>query len=348
MLAIKSKKSMCWLISAGALTCLTLSGCAGTGMLQSRYGDQSDACHAYREPLIRTENHFSQDITQGIVVGAILGGIAGAVLGDKPEDIFIGMGLGALGGAAGGYIRAKQRQASDQAELRQAIYQDVTADSSQVGALGRSLRSLNACRANEVAQLRADFESGAISGQEARRRIAVVRSAIADDNQLVREILHDVNERNGVYVESLAAVERRTQEEVRGAADRYQPKVTRAGTLVARSNANMRSGPSTRSPVIMNLSAGQQVTSFGKTGDGKWYSIQAGSTQGYVYHALLGNPSTNPSGTRVLPVVAKEQRPKSTTQVEELLIETKEVDAEYQQQVANLEQDMSDLEVLLI
>lgn len=340
------------------ILCLFLSGCASDYMLRAKYGNKEDPCFSYRDPLIRSQEHFSESIVKGAVAGGILGGVTGFLFdkNDRERGALRGLIAGALSGAAVGYLNAKREQASTKSELRRAINQDASVEGTQVGELGQALRSLNTCRANQVAQIRADFQQEKLTRQQVRTEVALIRGAIRDDNNLVRSILQDVKERNAVYVESLAQVEGLTEKQVAGAAASYKPsvtgRVTGSNVLVAKTSARLRSKPGSDGDILTVLSPGQEVISYGKSNNSNWYSVQANGTQGYVYHNLLGKPGSkilSKSSSNVsIPVVDKSKRPKPKTDVEELLIETEDVNAEYDQQVASIDQDLDDLETMLI
>ena len=120
--------------------------------------------------------------------------------------------LGGLAGAAAGYLKAKSEQAQSHEELREAINSDVRSDTQTVTEMGAILRSLNECRQTQVAAVKRDFDDGSVTAQKTRDALQAVRASIEGDNALLEEILGEVNERKGVYVATISAVEEMAEE----------------------------------------------------------------------------------------------------------------------------------------
>ncbi|WP_089721188.1 SH3 domain-containing protein [Candidatus Entotheonella palauensis] len=340
-----------------------LSSCATMdGGLRANYSNPNDPCNVHRETLIGSQDHFKKSMITGGALGAGAGAAAGAAI-DKDNPLrgaLIGALIGAAAGAAGGYLAAKQKAAKNREELRQAINQDINNDSVQVGKLGRTLRALNLCRAGQVADIQRGLNTGSLSRDVARTQIATVRSAVAADNELVQQILQDVNKRNAVYVASIADVENMSQEQLAKKVDRYEPRVVHrpkgsrvatpatGETLLVKTRANFRDAPGMHGKVIKQLEAGQPVKVH-RVEKGSWYHVQAGDTDGYIFHTLVSKRKSKTSQARGgLPVVDRKARPKATTEVEALVHETKDVNEEHDAQLASLEQELKDLEALTI
>lgn len=329
------------------IAAVTLSSCETSQQLRAKYSDPNDECQAIRDELISSQDHFSENIAAGAVVGAIVGGLLGALTGDV-EGAVIGAVAGGLTGAAGGYLRAKSQQAQSQAELRQAIYADVRQDNGRVSQMGSVIRRLNGCRQGQIVKIEQRFNAGTLNKDKARSQLAAVRRSVDKDNALVKEILQDVNERNAVYVESVAEVEKTDKSVVLGRAATYSPRVhTEEGKserFFAQTGANVRNEPSKSAAKIGTLSTNTPVDVLGTVENGQWYRVRHDGKVAYVFADLLDHKTVSER----LPVVEASNRPQTTNDVQKLVITTREIDEEYDEQVATLERDLDRLEALTL
>ena len=116
------RKSVCLMTALAVGGTMALSGCATSGGqgLQAKYGDASDRCAAFRQPLIATDEDFSAPIVQDAVIGALAGALIGGLTGGG-KGALIGAAAGGLTGAGAGYLQAKQRDSQNKSDVLAAI-----------------------------------------------------------------------------------------------------------------------------------------------------------------------------------------------------------------------------------
>ncbi|MCB9948353.1 MAG: SH3 domain-containing protein [Rhodospirillaceae bacterium] len=339
---------------------LMLVSCANTA---ARFNDPTDVCNAQRQPLIRAKEQFSESIVATAGIGAAAGAAAGAGIalaaggstGEVIAGAVIGLVAGAAAGAAAGYVSELEQQTQDRQELLQLVNRDVAADGQRIGAFSSTVISLNNCRAQQLVQLRSQYESGAIDAATARARLAGIRANVQEDNDLVREVLSEVSERTDDYIEASATVQGLEADIVRGRYDAYTPSVTNrggfgsgttGGATTVRTIANLRAGPTTTSAVLGVVQPGQPVQILGDAGGG-WSQVQVGGQQGYMASSLFGIGGRPAGQQALLPVVNASSRPTGATPVQENLIQTAEVRVTQDAQFDALNAEMDALEAFL-
>ncbi len=215
-------------IAATLAAGMALSGCQTVSGARNEYINAADSCSGYREPLVKTQEYFSENLVAGGVGGALLGAVAGALLSkNRAKGALIGAGVGALVGVSGAYLKSKMDQAKDRAELRAAINKDAEADAQRLNRFSTSLNQLNQCRADQLQDIKSAYRSRGIDRAVAERRLDEVRAFMAKDAKLVGEVLEDSGERTAVYAESAAKVDNVQEDIVLADAKRYEPIVNR-------------------------------------------------------------------------------------------------------------------------
>ena len=327
------------------IAAVILSSCEMPQQLRAKYSDPNDGCQVIRDELINSQDYFAGNIAAGVAIGALLGGLLGALAGGDIEGAAIGALAGGLTGAAGGYLRAKSQQAQSQAELRQAIYADVRQDNGRVSQMGSVIRRLNECRQGQIVKIEQEFKTGVLSKDKARSRLEAVRSSVDKDNALVKEILQDVDERNAVYVESIAEVEQTDKSVVLGdAATPVRTEEGKSERFFAKTGSNVRKEPRKSAARVGTLSKNTPIDVLGTVENGQWYQVRYQGKTAYVFAELLGRETVSDR----LPVVEASNQPQPTNDVQKLLMSTREIDEEYNEQVAVLERDLDRLEALTL
>lgn len=206
---------------------MVLSGCVATGT-RATYMDASDSCSIHRESLVASEEYFNESLVAGVAIGAALGAITGALTsGNRVQGALIGGGVGGAAGLLGGYLNAKMRQSSDQEELRAAIEADAGKDGAHLNKFSTAIRALNTCRSAQIAKLRSDFESGLITQDVAKQRLAKIRADMAMDADLIAKVLEDAKERNTIYAQAAAKTDDVEESIVLGKAESYKPSIVK-------------------------------------------------------------------------------------------------------------------------
>lgn len=348
-------------LAAALAGALALQGCATipAGV------DANDPCSANRQPLVEAQQRYNETIAVGAVSGAALGALIGGLATGDWGGALAGAAIGGVSGAVGGYLQAKAQQASNRAQVIDAINQDVRDSRRYVSRIGEGIRRLNTCRANEVADLRRRIQAGAVSGEAARAELAVLRSRIADDRRLVNAVIGEVNENRGVFADALAKTQGVERDLVVSASARnYEPVVrgggsagsrvargissTRGETRYATAGLNVRSGPGTEHPRIAVFAEGQRVGLLGSAGGG-WSLVDAGGRDGYVASRYLAaTPPGTASGSAGVPTVDARRAPKPENDLEALYIEASNVRAEEEAFERQIDQELEAVEALTL
>lgn len=248
------------LVAAPMALALVASGCStGVGEIgglnRLTAADTADACGQFRRELVGYEDHFKENLVRSTLGGALIGAVGGAVIGGlaggSSRSAALGALAGGLAGAAAGYLKAKAENADDKTELRNSIYQDASADSSQLNDFAPAITRLNSCRSTQIAEVRGDFEAGNIDKEVAQQRLSTIRAAIARDSELIAGVLDDARERRGIYAESVAAVDEVDQEIVLSSQRTYKPKLASRPAPAAK--------PATTSPTPSARPAAQPI-----------------------------------------------------------------------------------------
>jgi uncharacterized protein YgiM (DUF1202 family) len=278
-------------VSSLALAGLVLSGCGTVAnlnpfnSLETKYGNQSDACYYARKPLIDSGNVFAQSMITGAAVGGATGAVAGALIAkDKVEGAVVGGVVGAAAGAAAGYLHAKQEQAKTRAELIASIDTDAARDNRQLVTGSNAIAMLTRCRQDQIAVVERNYRSKAISASEARQQLQGIQSAVHDDNALISDVLGEADNRSNTYIQARADSGAPV-----GGGGHYTP--TRPGQYISTVNANVRGGPSTGGKVVDTLHTGEAITVVADAGNG-WVSISHNGVTGYVSRRLLAEPNS--------------------------------------------------------
>lgn|GEM_PF-3575248 len=353
-------------IAALALAALVLQGCSGT-MMRYHYGDESDACFAFRDSLIAKQEAFDTQIREWTILGGAGGLAAGVVAvmatGNRNPLLLLAP---ALVGAVGGYLVAVNRQGVAQEELAAAVDADAATDRAALNQAAVAARGLADCRNEQMFALRQGIEAGSLSNAAAREQLTAIRRSIEGDREIVTTLLGRFADKVDIFAGGIAVAEEVEQDVVLAAVRDYRPTVVPAAlpappaappaapaltgpttTMQASAGVNVRSGPSTTSRVVGTLAAGQTIETAGLAEGGTWYIVDFGGTRRYVHGTYLVPPGTVVATPAAAPRVDTTQRPATRNEVEQLAVEQKEVAAESEARFDTLAADLEALSVLL-
>ena len=186
------------LVTLVACVAMALPGCS-TQNQRIGADNGSDVCRPQRVTLDSTGNFFAEDIVQGAAIGAAFGGLSGLLAGRDVRGALIGAAAGGALGAAGGYWKARQQQASDQASLYRTISSDIQRENGAIDKTQTAFNQLVDCRRSEASQVRADLSAGRITRDQAQAAMAAVRERSAGDLRIAQIISAKVQERSNDF-----------------------------------------------------------------------------------------------------------------------------------------------------
>ena len=294
------------LISAALLgTTLLTSACQTVEGLSNDLGIQhvskDDACGEASTSLREAQGYFERSIIQGAVIGAVGGAILGGILGGG-DGALAGAAVGAAAGAGGGYLAARQKEASDRSELNSTVYQDAQ---NETGEIVRALAAFNRvrdCRLDRSETIKQQFAAGQLTREQAQTMLDVEKRRYADDIVVVKAIAGKIDERHQEFVTAVetmsedspeaSALLARAQEAEASewknpdAAVSSEPAVS-GDMVVASTNLNVRAEPSTTGAKIGLLEGGTAALRTGPDEDG-WTPIElANGSNGFVATQFL-------------------------------------------------------------
>lgn len=182
---------------------LALSACT------SGYIDSSDPCNANRKPFVDAKTDFASWTIGGSVVGLIVGVGAGLLVGGKAKHALIAGSAGALIGAGAGYLAAKQRQASNRAELLTLIDGDADSDGRRIDRLTLLVEDLGNCRIRQSKGIEQRARQGQIDRGEAKAQWAEVDELILQDDEVISDVLGKAEDRLAAYIDAKSQLTKR-------------------------------------------------------------------------------------------------------------------------------------------
>ncbi len=250
-------------VTALTLSAALLSGCVTTR--ESRIGadDGSDACRPQLVALDSTGNHYAEDMMRGAAIGAAGGAAIGALAGlatggGRGSNIAAGAAIGAVAGgavgAAGGYLRARQQQAADQAQLRMAVAGDLSTENAQLDRTQVAFNELMDCRFGTARRVREDLRAGRLSRPQAEEAMANLRARTQRDLELVRTLNARIAERGAEFDTAIEHVAPGAKEEARSVA------AARAVPAQTRSTVALKLRPDPAAPEVARLDQRERVT----------------------------------------------------------------------------------------
>lgn len=180
----------------------------GCSTVNTRLGpdDGTDACRRQLVALDSTGDYFAQDIVAGAAMGAIGGGLIGGLAGGNLRSAVLGAVAGGAVGALGGYWKARQQQASDQATLYRTMSGDIARDNEYIDRTQLAFNQLVDCRQFQANAIRTDYRTGRIGRPQAEAAMALVRQRSERDVQIARTISAKIDGRSADFAFANAQV----------------------------------------------------------------------------------------------------------------------------------------------
>ncbi|NKN31694.1 YMGG-like glycine zipper-containing protein [Marichromatium bheemlicum] len=241
---------------------LGLSGCATTGGnplaagmqvfedARGRYIDVStpDPCATLREPFVEVREVQRREIAKWAAIGASAGAAGGAAIdrNNRLRGLLIGALTGALAGATIGYYTDLQERAEGTSALRRAVFTDARGDRQRSDRLVGAVAKLNQCRMRSLKSIATAVRKGQISKDEARARLAAVKRATREDNQLIDSVSAGLTKRTNIYVNALQRSGAEDADAYIARAEAYRPVVRKPQFAVSRPTAQVSSISLTR------------------------------------------------------------------------------------------------------
>jgi hypothetical protein len=168
---------------AVVLCAASISGCA-TNLAGANYDttDASDLCRPQRQDLRAYQDYFTRAMFEGAAIGALGGALMGGLIGGDAKGALIGAGAGAVVGGTVGYYNAKsQANAGNPAALTHSVYQDVSAENTQIDGVAGAFGRLRDCRFRNAQAVKADYAAGKLSQPQAQNELATIRTRFQQD-----------------------------------------------------------------------------------------------------------------------------------------------------------------------
>lgn len=303
------------LIGAACLgTTLLTSACQTVEGLSKDLGIQQvsrdDSCAEPSTALRESQGYFERSIIQGAAIGAVGGAILGGILGGG-DGALAGAAVGAAAGAGGGYLAARQNEATDRAALGNTVYQDAQ---NETGEIVRALAAFNRvrdCRLARVASIKQQFGAGDLSRDQAQALLDTEKQRYADDITVVKAIAGKIDERHQEFVTAvetisedndeasalLAQAKQAEQSEWQNP-DAPSAQAVSKDLVVANTNLNVRAQPSTSGAKVGLLGGGISAMRTGPDQAG-WTPVQLeDGTKGFVATQFLSGHENAPSVTK--------------------------------------------------
>lgn len=266
-----------------------LAGCVSTQAGRIGVDDGRDVCRAQVVALDSTGDFFGEDILRGAAIGAgtgaIAGGLIAAATGRRGSDILAGAAIGALAGGiiggVGGYIQARQRQASDQASLMMAVGGDLRAENAQIDRTQLAFNQLVDCRVNAASRIRADVRAGRLSRDQGMAMMAYQRDLMRRDVALAQAINQKIGTRGSEFDTAIETIAPGTKQAVTAR------RAVSAQPTTARVSAPIRIRPEGGAPQIGQLAPQERVTV--RPAEGNFALVETSSgVRGYVPASAVG------------------------------------------------------------
>lgn len=200
------KSSMFVLVSA-----MALAGCDENIALTSAGNDPTDQCNSFRQTIVQANRTNVNQQAESAIAGAVLGAFVGAALNSDGTnaDRRRGALLGALGGGLVGfsatYYQQQTEKNADVNQLLSSVNGDASRERQLVTQTGRAAAGLRDCRTSQLASLERQVRNGAVTPEQARSQLSVIKSKVIGDNQVISAAFNGIGERVDAYVDASAA-----------------------------------------------------------------------------------------------------------------------------------------------
>ena len=292
------------LLSVAAVDLLGCSSTGGLGMLHPYTVSADDTCGKEKEALKAYRDFFFTSIVEGAAIGAAAGGLTGFLAGGDTKSTLIGAGAGAVVGGVGGYFVAKQKVASNNTQLTDSIYSDVTKENQEIDGVTRTFRALRRCRLREARDLKRDYAAHKIAQDDAQSKLKQIHDWYVEDIDFADALGAKMGDRGNEYqnaadnLETLdpTAKQKLAERKRTHPAESSEPaeETDNGSGVVALEAARVHESASTDSKQVGTLAAGAPVTlgDAANVPDG-WTHVQlADGKDGYVVSRLVGPPGS--------------------------------------------------------
>lgn len=218
------------LIAAGLVFSM-LGATACTTTNTARFNNPSDACNAYRQPVIALQETEQQKRVESALIGAAAAGLLTALIlgaaGDK-HWWQKGLAAGIVGGLAGyslQYFREKEQKANTREQLLASVNADAGQETRHLNKTAQAIQRLRDCRSGEIRTLKADVVKKRAAPQAARSRLAGIKARVAEDNELISIALDGADKRVTSYVDATSAASEVEQDIIVTASTKPNQKV---------------------------------------------------------------------------------------------------------------------------
>ncbi len=153
--------------------------------------DPTDVCGTEHAELADAQNYFTRSVVEAAMAGGLAGGVGGLAVGamsgaDIGKSTLWGALTGTVTGGVGGYFAALQKQTQDQREVASKVWDDVQTENRQIDRATVTFIRVRECRFRAAERIKADHRAGAITRDEAQRRLLDQRNRFEQEITLAR------------------------------------------------------------------------------------------------------------------------------------------------------------------
>ena len=160
--------------------------------------DRSDPCHVERQALEASGGQIESPVQGLLDAGFAIGGVLDSIR----ETGRVGGTIGPDGiTVAGGYIEALRQENGTILDLVRDATRDIEAENRRIDDLVAAFDQLGACRKAGAAAIRADYQAGRVSREDAAAGMVVLRGAYREDIARVRLLLEQIGENTRTYAQ---------------------------------------------------------------------------------------------------------------------------------------------------
>jgi hypothetical protein len=173
-----------------------------------------DTCAPLRKPFSDLRNHAVTSAVVGAAIGLGAGFLLGKLTGQRGNNLAATALSGAVAGAAFSWVKAKQEQGMQEAELQQALSQEMGPEMSNYSRLAGQLAELGNCRRAQLYEVRTEAVTHAITREEAMVRANRIMTWVSQDDAVVSQAAKVQSDRVGYYAQAYGATEGMTETQV--------------------------------------------------------------------------------------------------------------------------------------
>lgn len=198
-----------------------------------------DPCARLRQPFVDVRKEQRQTVAKWAALGTAAGVAAGAAIDSRNRlrGALIGAVVGLASGATAGYYADLQKRAKTTESLRETVFSDAKGDVRSSDDLIQAVTRLNRCRLTSIQAVAADVQDKKISKEEAEKRLAEIKRATAEDNQLIASAAQGLEKRTNFYVNALKQSGAENPQAYIAEAAAYKPVVIKPKYTVRRAGA---------------------------------------------------------------------------------------------------------------